>query len=61
MPCSWVPSPPRRIVKVGDTPADMQEGVNAGMWTIGVTVSGNEIGLSEPDAAAMGIPRGTPA
>ena len=53
--------PPRRIVKVGDTPADMQEGVNAGMWTIGVTVSGNEIGLSEPDAAAMGIPRGTPA
>ena len=46
--------PPRRIVKVGDTPADMQEGVNAGMWTIGVTLSGNEIGLSEPDAAALG-------
>jgi phosphonoacetaldehyde hydrolase len=28
--------------------------MNAGMWTIGVTLSGNEIGVSEPDAAAMG-------
>ena len=32
-------------VKIGDTPADMAEGRNAGMWTIGLTVSGNEIGL----------------
>jgi phosphonoacetaldehyde hydrolase len=39
--------PPRRIVKIGDTPADVQEGLNAGMWTIGVTLSGNEVGLNE--------------
>ena len=45
--------PPRRVVKVGDTPSDMEEGLNAGMWTVGVTLSGNEIGLSEQDAAAM--------
>jgi phosphonoacetaldehyde hydrolase len=39
--------PPRRVVKIGDTPADMREGLNAGMWTVGVTLSGNEVGLSE--------------
>jgi phosphonoacetaldehyde hydrolase len=42
-----------RIVKIGDTPADMQEGVNAGMWTIGVTLSGNEIGLSALELSAL--------
>ncbi|HVO38044.1 MAG TPA: phosphonoacetaldehyde hydrolase [Spirochaetia bacterium] len=41
--------PPRRVVKIGDTPADMREGLNAGMWTVGVTLSGNEVGLSEAD------------
>ena len=45
--------PPRRIVKIGDTPADMQEGLNAGMWTIGVALSGNEIGLSESELDAL--------
>lgn len=45
--------PPRRIVKIGDTPADMQEGVNAGMWTVGVTLSGNEVGLSEEGLKAL--------
>jgi phosphonoacetaldehyde hydrolase len=38
--------PPSSIVKVGDTIADIEEGRNAGMWTIGVTKSGNEVGLS---------------
>jgi len=38
--------PLSRMVKIGDTVADIQEGKNAGMWTIGVTKSGNEIGLS---------------
>ena len=32
-------------VKIGDTPADIAEGLNAGMWTIAVTVTGNEIGI----------------
>ena len=45
--------PPRRIVKIGDTPADMMEGLNAGMWTIGVTLSGNEVGLSPADVEGM--------
>lgn len=38
--------PLSQMVKIGDTVADIQEGINAGMWTIGLTKSGNEIGLS---------------
>jgi phosphonoacetaldehyde hydrolase len=33
-------------VKIGDTPADIAEGLNAGMWTIGITRTGNEVGWS---------------
>jgi phosphonoacetaldehyde hydrolase len=33
-------------VKIGDTSSDIAEGLNAGMWTIGITTSGNEVGLS---------------
>jgi phosphonoacetaldehyde hydrolase len=36
-------------VKIGDTESDVAEGLNAGMWTIGVTRSGNTVGLSEND------------
>ena len=36
-------------VKIGDTESDIAEGMNAGMWTIGVTRSGNSVGLSEED------------
>ena len=32
-------------VKIGDTPVDIAEGLNAGMWTIALTATGNEIGL----------------
>lgn len=38
--------PLNQMVKIGDTVADIQEGKNAGMWTIGLTKSGNELGLS---------------
>jgi len=38
--------PLSQMVKIGDTIADIQEGKNAGMWTIGITKSGNELGLS---------------
>jgi len=41
------------MVKIGDTVADIQEGRNAGMWTVGVTRTGNELGLSEREAAAL--------
>jgi len=43
-----------RFVKIGDTPVDMQEGRNAGTWTIGITRTGNEVGLSESEWAALG-------
>ncbi len=37
------------IVKIGDTLTDIQEGLNAGMWTIGLALSGNMLGLSEQE------------
>lgn len=42
--------PLSQMVKIGDTVADIQEGINAGMWTIGLTKSGNELGLSQEEA-----------
>lgn len=40
-------------VKIGDTPADVAEGRNAGMWTIGITATGNEVGLSQAEWDAL--------
>jgi phosphonoacetaldehyde hydrolase len=37
------------IAKIGDTPADIHEGLNAGAWSIGVAGTGNCIGLSYED------------
>jgi len=42
--------PLAQAVKIGDTVADIEEGVNAGMWTIGLTRCGNELGLSQREA-----------
>jgi phosphonoacetaldehyde hydrolase len=42
-------SPLWMMVKIGDTPSDVAEGLNAGMWTIGVTRTGNEAGLTEDE------------
>lgn len=39
----------RACVKVDDTVPGILEGLNAGMWTVGVTVSGNEVGLSHAE------------
>lgn len=46
-------APLSTMVKIGDTPADIEEGRNAGMITIGITRTGNEAGFSraEWDAA----------
>lgn len=41
--------PMAAIAKVGDTPADILEGLNAGSWAIGVAGTGNAIGLSRED------------
>ncbi len=45
--------PPAAVVAVGDTPADMQAAKNAGCIAFGVTTSGNEVGLSEVEFAAL--------
>lgn len=40
------------MVKIGDTLSDIGEGLTAGMWTIGLTLRGNELGLTEEELAA---------
>ena len=53
--------PMSTMVKIGDTPVDVAEGLNAGMWTIGLTRSGNEVGLtveeweSAPEAEKLSL------
>ncbi len=39
--------PMSSFVKVGDTLIDVAEGHNAGMWTVSIVRTGNEVGLSE--------------
>lgn len=41
------------IAKIGDTPADIEEGLNAGTWSIGVAGTGNGIGLSREEFQAL--------
>lgn len=45
--------PMGRVLKVGDTPSDIAEGRNAGMPTLGITATGNEVGLSAAALAAL--------
>jgi phosphonoacetaldehyde hydrolase len=45
--------PPWRIVKVDDTEPGIAEAVAAGAWAVGVTLSGNGCGLSEPELADL--------
>jgi len=45
--------PMASIAKVGDTPADIHEGLNAGAWSIGVAATGNAIGLSYEEFQAL--------
>jgi phosphonoacetaldehyde hydrolase len=41
--------PPEAIIKVDDTLPGIEEGLNAGMWSIGLAKTGNEIGLNEQE------------
>ena len=41
------------MAKIGDTPADIHEGLNAGVWSIGVAGTGNMVGLSHQDFQAL--------
>ena len=45
--------PPHLVVKVGDTPVDIADGLNAGAWSVGVIDSSNEMGLSEAEFVAL--------
>jgi phosphonoacetaldehyde hydrolase len=41
------------VVKVGDTIPDIEEGLNAGAWTVAVAQTGSELGLSAAEVAAL--------
>ena len=45
--------PMHTMVKIGDTISDIDEGRNAGMWTIGIARTGNMIGLAADELAAL--------
>ncbi|MGH4137790.1 phosphonoacetaldehyde hydrolase [Clostridium sp.] len=38
-------SAPWKVVKVGDTVSDIKEGINAGVWSVGVAVGSSQMGL----------------
>jgi phosphonoacetaldehyde hydrolase len=45
--------PPSAVVKAGDTPLDIAEGLNAGAWTIGIARSGSLVGRTEQELALL--------
>lgn len=44
---------PLSVIKIGDTLSDIREGVNAGVWTVGVVLGSSELGLTEQEVAAL--------
>jgi phosphonoacetaldehyde hydrolase len=45
--------PASQVVKVDDTTVGIEAGVNAGTWTVGITQTGNLVGLSEEEFAGL--------
>ncbi|HEX2996285.1 MAG TPA: phosphonoacetaldehyde hydrolase [Anaerolineales bacterium] len=45
--------PMQAMVKVGDTLPDIEEGLNAGMWTVGLSLTGNLLGLNAEEVHAL--------
>ncbi|WDZ52879.1 phosphonoacetaldehyde hydrolase [Acinetobacter vivianii] len=43
----------KTVVKVDDTVVGIEEGLNAGCWTVGLAISGNEVGLSFEEWQAL--------
>lgn len=41
------------VLKYGDTLSDIREGVNAGVWSVGVVLGSNELGLTEEEVNAL--------
>ena len=44
---------PAAVVKVGDTVPDIEEGRNAGCWSVGITDTGSEIGMDLQEWQAL--------
>ena len=47
--------PMEALVKVGDSLPDVEEGLNAGMWTVGLTLTGNMLGMHKKEVDALSI------
>jgi len=47
--------PPATVIAVDDTPVGIQAARNAGMWAVGVTQTGNGLGLSLAETQALPI------
>ena len=45
--------PPEAVINIGDTPVDIESGLNAGVWTIGVAATGNQMGLTEKECGEL--------
>jgi phosphonoacetaldehyde hydrolase len=45
--------PPHSVVKIDDTEPGISEGLAAGCWTVGLSVTGNAMGLSEEEWQAL--------
>jgi len=45
--------PPEAVVKIDDTQPGIAEGLNAGVWTIGLSKTGNEVGLTAAEIDAL--------
>ena len=41
------------LVKIGDTLVDIEEGLNAGTWTVGLAISGNAMGMTREAVQAL--------
>lgn len=45
--------PVEAVVNVGDTPVDMETALNAGVWSVGVAATGNQMGLTEEEIEGL--------
>ena len=45
--------PMKSMVKVGDTISDIKEGINAGMWAVGIIKGSSELGMTEEEVNNM--------
>ena len=41
------------VLKYGDTIADIKEGINAKVWTVGVILGSNELGLTQEEVSSL--------